>query len=78
MVAKKEQGCRPGKNVKINKITDNDLVRFNNPSTSKIDRLFTLVKLSLFLSFSTLIIIITLVLIQNWERLPKMWLLLGI
>jgi hypothetical protein len=78
MVANKESGCRPGKSPKKNKIMANDLVRFNNPSSSKIDRLFTLVKLSLFLSFSTLIIIITLILYQNWEKLPQFWMLLGI
>ena len=78
MVAKKEGGCRPGKLPRKNKIMADDLVRFNNPSSSKIDRLFILVKLSLLLSFSSLFIIITLILYQNWEKLPELWMLLGI
>jgi hypothetical protein len=67
MVAKKESGCRPGKKPRKTKISEDSIVRFNVPSTSRIERLFTLVKLSLFLSFSTLFIIIALILYQNWE-----------
>lgn len=78
MVANKESGCRPGKKPRKTKISEDSLVRFNMPSTRRIDRLFTLVKLSLFLSFSTLLIIITLILYQNWEKLPQFWMLLGI
>jgi hypothetical protein len=74
MVANKESGKKPRKT----KISEDSLVRFNMPSTRRIDRLFTLVKLSLFLSFSTLLIIITLILYQNWEKLPQFWMLLGI
>lgn len=67
MVAKKESGCRPGKKPRKTKISEDSLVRFNVPSTRRIDRLFTLVKLSLFMSFCSLIIISTLIIIQNWE-----------
>ena len=67
MVAKKESGCRPGKKPRKTKISEDSLVRFNMPSTRRIDRLFTLVKLSLLMSFCSLIIISTLIIIQNWE-----------
>ena len=76
MVAKKETGCRPGK--KAYKSSTPDIVRFDHTSTKKIDRLFSLIKLSLFLSFSTLLITITLILWLYWEKLPEIWLLLGI
>lgn len=67
MVARKEGGCRPGKKPKKTKISKDSIVRFNVPSTNRIERLFTLVKLSLFMSFCSLIIISTLIIIQNWE-----------
>lgn len=67
MVAKKESGCRPGKKPRKTKIDEDSLVRFNVPSTSRIDRLFTLVKLSLLMSFCSLIILFTLIIIENWE-----------
>lgn len=67
MVARKEAGCRQGKKPRKANISEDSIVRFNIPSTKKIDRLFTLVKLSLFLSFCSLLIISTLVIIQNWE-----------
>lgn len=67
MVARKEAGCRQGKKPRKTNISEDSIVRFNIPSTKKIDRLFTLVKLSLFLSFCSLLIISTLVIIQNWE-----------
>jgi len=67
MPARKLEGCRPGKKPKKTKIAEDSIVRFNYPSSRRIDRLFTLVKLSLFLSFSTLFIIIGILLYQNWE-----------
>jgi hypothetical protein len=76
MVANKKSGVRPGK--KPYRASSPDIIRFDHTSTSRIDRLFSLVKLSLFLSFSTLLIIITTLLIQNWENLPQIWMLLGI
>ncbi len=45
MVAKKESGCRPGKKPRKTKISEDSIVRFNMPSTNRIERLFTLVKL---------------------------------
>jgi hypothetical protein len=76
MVAKKESGTRPGKKVYVSR--EPDIIRFDHTSTKRIDRLFSLIKLSLFLSFSTLSIIIALILYQNWEKLPQFWMLLGI
>jgi len=76
MVANKKPGVRPGK--KPYKASSPDIIRFDHTSTKRIDRLFSLVKLSLFLSFSTLLIIIATIIIQNWEKLPEIWLLLGI
>jgi len=76
MVAKKESGCRPGKKSYAQK--EPDIIRFDRTSTKRIDRLFSLIKLSLFLSFSSLLIIIAQILIQNWEKLPEIWLLLGV
>lgn len=76
MVAKKETGCRPGKKSYVQK--EPDIIRFDRSSTKRIDRLFSLVKLSLFLSFSTLLIQITLILWLYWEKLPEIWLLLGV
>jgi len=76
MVAKKESGTRPGKKTYVSR--EPDIIRFDRSSTKRIDRLFSLVKLSLFLSFSTLFIIITTLIIQNWEKLPEIWLLLGV
>jgi len=76
MVANKKPGVRPGK--KLYKASTPDIIRFDHTSTKRIDRLFSLIKLSLFLSFSTLSIIIALILYQNWEKLPQLWMLLGI
>ena len=76
MVAKKEGVTRPGKKSYVSR--EPDIIRFDRTSTKRIDRLFSLVKLSLFLSFSTLFIIITTLIIQNWEKLPEIWLLLGV